>query len=146
MRFAFRAVGHLGFLFVAGVALAACSAPSNSEGAAAPAPAADVKPEAVVPASTQVTFAENVHALVESRCGNCHLGDASKGGFSMNSRESALAEGDKGPRVVPGDSANSKLIRMVSGALGVKKMPPKGDPLSQSEIDLLKAWIDGGAQ
>jgi hypothetical protein len=47
--------------------------------------------------------------------------------------------------MVPGKSAESKLIRMVAG-LEDKKMPPAGPRLTQQEITLLRSWIDEGAK
>ena len=52
--------------------------------------------------------------------------------------------GDYGPVIIPGDSANSKLIRRVANGDGGLQMPPTG-PLSNEEIGILRAWIDQGA-
>lgn len=52
--------------------------------------------------------------------------------------------GDYGPVIVPGSAAESKLIRRVVSGDGGLQMPPSG-PLSKEEIDILKAWIDQGA-
>ena len=47
--------------------------------------------------------------------------------------------------IVPGKSAESKLIRRVVNGDGGLQMPPTG-PLSDEEIGILRAWIDQGAE
>jgi hypothetical protein len=51
-------------------------------------------------------------------------------------------------RVKPGDPANSYLIRKLEGTAGIQgsRMPLDGPFLDQATIDLVKAWIAGGAQ
>ena len=56
----------------------------------------------------------------------------------------ACAAGDYGPVIIPGKSAESKLIRRVVNGDGGLQMPPTG-PLSDEEIGILRAWIDQGA-
>lgn len=90
------------------------------------------------------TFATAIEPVVAARCARCHVED-SKGGLSLSSRESLLAGGKSGPVVTPGDASNSKLFKAVSGDPSVKKMPPKGEPLSPSDVAAIKAWIDSGA-
>ncbi len=58
----------------------------------------------------------------------------------------ALKGSYAGPVIVPGDSAGSKLIQMVAGALDGKVMPPTGQALTPDEIGLLRTWIDHGAE
>ena len=48
--------------------------------------------------------------------------------------------------IVPGKSAESRLIHAVSGVLEDFEIPKKGDPLTTKEIGLLRAWIDQGAE
>src|SRR5206468_12291357 len=49
------------------------------------------------------------------------------------------------PVIVPGKSADSKLIRRLVDGDGGMQMPPTG-PLSPDEIGVLRAWIDQGAE
>ena len=46
--------------------------------------------------------------------------------------------------ILPGNSAESKLIRRLVNGDGGLQMPPSG-PLSDEEIGILRAWIDQGA-
>ncbi len=49
------------------------------------------------------------------------------------------------PRWNHGKSAESLLILAVSGSELVDRMPLKGKPLDDAQIELLKNWIDQGA-
>jgi hypothetical protein len=58
----------------------------------------------------------------------------------------ALLQGSiSGKVIVPGNAAESLLVRRISGEDGVR-MPPIGQPLSDSEIALIREWIDQGAR
>ena len=46
--------------------------------------------------------------------------------------------------MVPGKSAESLLIRVVSGQIAGKVMPPNGPRLTTAQIGLLRDWIDQG--
>src|SRR5205807_7713406 len=54
--------------------------------------------------------------------------------------------GSGGPAIVPGKSGESLLIDAVTGADGVEKMPPEGEPLTPEQIARLRLWIDQGAK
>ena len=122
-------------LLIAALVVAGCSGPtggSSSSDATGPESTAD-----------SVTFASAVQPIFQERCAKCHI-QGSKGDLSLESRESTLAGGEEGSDIVPGDSAGSLLYQMVSGQ-AEKRMPPKGDPLSDDEIATIQSWIDAGA-
>src|SRR5207253_5554117 len=79
-------------------------------------------------------------AAVLQKCVRCHNGDKLAGGLDLTSRQRALAGGDSGPALVPGDAAKSLLFRQVS----TRKMPPK-EPLADAEIEVVRRWIADGA-
>src|SRR5438876_3688923 len=91
-------------------------------------------------------FARDVQPLLESRCWSCHGAKLQLHGLRLDRRADALKGGGSGvPAIVPGKSAQSLLIKYVSGLDKDVIMPPAGDRLKPAEIDLLRAWIDGGA-
>ena len=51
-------------------------------------------------------------------------------------------------RVAPGDATNSYLYWKITANPNINgdPMPLSGGPLSQADIDLIAAWIDGGAK
>lgn len=96
-------------------------------------------------ASHPVQFEKEIRPLLESRCLQCHARGKAKGGFSLENREKLLQGGDSGPALVPGQSARSYLIELVSGLNPDIVMPSKGKRLTGEQVGLLRAWIDQGA-
>src|SRR5262249_21324569 len=77
------------------------------------------------------------------KCHSCHGEVVQQSGLRLDRRQQALRGGDYGPVIMPGKSAESKLIRRVVNGDGGLQMPPTG-PLSDEEIGILRAWIDQG--
>ena len=99
------------------------------------------------PSAEQVKFFETeVQPILKAQCYACHGPDKQRSGLRLDTAASALKGGDSGVVIVPGKSADSKLIKAVAGLDDVAVMPPKGERLSDKEILLLRAWIDGGAK
>jgi Planctomycete cytochrome C/WD domain, G-beta repeat len=93
-------------------------------------------------AQEKTTYDDHVFPLFQQSCLNCHNPDKAKGGLDLSSYTATLKGGSGGKIVEPGD-AGSKLIALVLQT-AEPKMPPEGDPLASSAVDLLKRWIDGG--
>ena len=93
-----------------------------------------------------VDYFKEVHPLLEKRCYSCHQGAKAQGGLRMDDHESVLKGGEsEAPAIVPTRIDESALIDRITSKDEDVVMPPKGDPLSDAEIDLLKRWIEGGA-
>jgi len=101
-----------------------------------------------LPAATQrpVSFVDDVHPILAERCFKCHSDDKRKGGLYMSGRDALIEGGETGPSVVVGNSAESYLIKLVSGQVEDTPMPSKGDPLSADQIAVLRGWIDQGLE
>jgi len=95
-------------------------------------------------AADPVNFARDIEPVLEKHCLVCHGPQQQMSGLRLDQKEAALKGGASGQDIKPGDSAGSRLIRLVTGADG-KVMPPVGARLSAAEIELLRAWIDQGA-
>ncbi len=94
-------------------------------------------------------FAE-VYRLLDERCLECHASDDAEGNLVLETYEGLMKGGEEGKSVVPGNSAESLMMRYVRGEVekdGKKRfMPPgKREKLSAAEITLLAQWIDAGA-
>lgn len=78
--------------------------------------------------------------IFEAKCLACHGQEPAPGGLNLRTLEATLRGSENGPVVVEGASELSILIRMVSSG----SMPPPGvgSPLTEEEIDDLRAWID----
>ena len=102
---------------------------------------------AVAATAQSVDFNHDIRPILNEHCSGCHGGVKKNGGFSVNSRELLLGPADSGDSVVvPGDSYRSNLMRRVTAADISERMPPEDhDGLNAGEIDLLKRWIDTGA-
>lgn len=75
--------------------------------------------------SSKIDFARHIEPLLKSRCHICHGAQLQTNG-SLDRKSDALRGGYSGPAIDPGDSANSRLIRMVAGAEKGRVMPPAG--------------------
>ncbi|GMV92110.1 MAG: hypothetical protein AMXMBFR82_18880 [Candidatus Hydrogenedentota bacterium] len=98
----------------------------------------------VTAASAEVDFESQIAPILEERCYACHSSDKRKGGLSLESLADAQLGGDSGPAVQPGDTAASELIRRITSDDEAERMPPKGDPLPEETISLLRTWIEEG--
>ena len=108
---------------------------------AASLPGAELPPASNV----RVEYERDIRPLFERHCYVCHGEDIATNGLRLDRRVDALAGGHSGPAILPGDSAESRLIHMVAGYKVKVLMPPAGDPLDAEQIGLLRAWIDQGA-
>jgi mono/diheme cytochrome c family protein len=97
--------------------------------------------------SAAIDYAREIRPIFEGRCYQCHGSSVQTHGLRLDRKESALKGGDSGaPAIVPGRSADSLLIRYVAGLDPRVVMPAKGERLTPAQIDLLRRWIDGGAE
>jgi ankyrin repeat protein len=94
-------------------------------------------------AQAPIDFARDVQPLLKERCVECHGPTKQNNGYRLDRRSVALA-GVTRPNIVPRSSESSRLFRRVSGPEFGTQMPPD-DPLTPAEIDVLKRWIDQGA-
>ncbi len=115
---------------------------------ACPLRADDTPPEATLPppADRQIDFVRDVRTIFEAHCYSCHGPRRQQSDYRLDSRTVAIAGGQLGAAIVPGDSAASSLVRYVAGLEPEMLMPAEGDPLSAEQIGVLRAWIDQGAQ
>jgi mono/diheme cytochrome c family protein len=105
--------------------------------------AAGSSPDQSEPTPRQRAFFESkVRPVLVEHCLSCHGPDAQKGGLRLDSPEAALAGGDSGPAVVPGNLDESLLIEAVHQD-GLR-MPPKGK-LPDAQVTALETWISQGA-
>ena len=108
---------------------------------------AAVAAELPLAAPRPVDFARDVQPLFARHCYSCHGPEKQKGQLRLDRKADALKGGDShAPDIIPGQSAESPLIRFVAGLDKDLLMPPKGERLSTEQVSLLRAWIDQGAK
>ncbi len=90
-------------------------------------------------------FTQDIQPLLKTRCLGCHGPKLQMHGLRLDRKAAAFKGGESGvPAVVPGNSAQSLLIKYVSANSDVV-MPPSGPRLTSDQIALLRTWIDQGA-
>jgi WD40 repeat protein len=87
------------------------------------------------------SFAQKVAPILAKRCLACHDAKTAKGRFSVETFASLMRGGESGPEVIAGKSAQSNLVTLIEDGT----MPQDADPLTKSEIALIRHWIDTGA-
>jgi mono/diheme cytochrome c family protein len=101
------------------------------------------------PASDPVDFSSQIRPIISGKCFSCHGADegSRKAKLRLDLRDEAIKD-RKGIRaIVPGDLANSEMVRRITAADPDDVMPPPktGHKLTESEIELLKRWIQQDA-
>lgn len=92
-------------------------------------------------AAQEIDFAHDIVPILKARCVECHGGEKSEGGFSLNSRALML----DAEAVVPGNPSASRLIELITSADPEDQMPPRDrDRLDAREVKLLTRWVAGG--
>ena len=100
-------------------------------------------------ASAQQTtdpFDTTIAAVLCAKCVSCHQPGNAKGGLDITTREGMLRGGDSGQVLVPGKPNESPIyMRAIPHDGDPPEMPEKGVPLSESDSDALRNWIEAGA-
>jgi len=88
-----------------------------------------------------------VMPILDNKCVKCHNQNKSKGDLMMNSKEAILKGGESGAILVSFDASSSHLYNYPNLPIDDKMhMPPEGNvQLTENEIEILKIWIDKGA-
>lgn len=89
-------------------------------------------------------FRQQVAPIFERHCVSCHQGAAPKGGLDLTTAKGALAGGESGPVIVPGDVAASPLLEALSGE--PPQMPKDAPPLSAEQVAVVRRWVADGVK
>src|SRR2546423_55855 len=98
-----------------------------------------------------IDFLRDVRPILSNKCFACHGPDEKtrKAKLRLDLREQALRPARSGEvAIVPGKSAASELVRRIFTAEETERMPPPASNkhLEPAEKELLKRWIDEGAE
>ena len=96
-------------------------------------------------AAPLVDYDRQVHPILAARCLACHSQEKRSGGLSLATYQDVLDGGRSGAAVRPLRAGTSLLIQRIEGQTA-PRMPLGGTPLSESEIAVIRAWIDEGAR
>lgn len=102
---------------------------------------------AAAQATDPVDFGRQIQPILAKRCYPCHGPDKGEGGLRLNQRDLAFAKLESGDQaVVAKDVEHSELMRRVTSKDAGEQMPPEGARLTETQIDLLRRWIEQGAE
>lgn len=101
---------------------------------------------AAASAAERVEFNRDIRPILSENCFSCHGpdGNARQAGLRLDQRGEALSRGV----IEPGDASASRLVARIRQENPVLVMPPiaTDKKLTDTQKDLLTAWIDQGAE
>jgi uncharacterized membrane protein len=93
-----------------------------------------------------IVYQHLVQPFLKNKCSSCHSDTKAKGQLVITTREGLIKGGENGEVVIPGKSQESSLFLRTTLPQSSKKfMPPKGEPLTYSELKILEWWIGSDA-
>lgn len=99
----------------------------------------------VMPCVAAVDFVTEVQPVLTAKCLGCHAGASAQAGLRLHTRADLLTGGVSGAAIIPGNGAESLLVKKITGTQGLR-MPPAGAPLDDDTIATIRTWIDEGAK
>ncbi len=110
----------------------------------------------IATAEDKINFEKQIYPILENSCVNCHKAPYTKEGRTRPTKPKAdlrfdaafgfVKGGENGAVVVPKDPSKSSLLqRTMLDEDHDDFMPPKGDVLTAEQKELVKKWIEEGA-
>ncbi|MFN7017760.1 MAG: PSD1 and planctomycete cytochrome C domain-containing protein [Fimbriimonadales bacterium] len=103
-------------------------------------------PPTPLPQQRKVDFAREILPIFKASCFPCHGPERRQGGLRLSDRESAFKGGISGRVIIPGDAENSLLVKRIRSDEEGPRMPKGMTALSPEQIELIKRWINEGAE
>ena len=96
--------------------------------------------------TSKVEFVNDVKPILQTQCVRCHNDQSLLGGLNLMNRELAMRGSKRGPVLIPGDAEKSPLYRVtLLPAEQDHAMPATGAKLTDAEKEIIRQWIDQGA-
>ena len=119
--------------------LVSCGEPAEKKG--------DPKPK-------PVSFAADIKPILQEKCVICHHSGTLLGKVNLENKKLAFSKSERGEFIVPGKPDESLLYTITLAPHGKRELPPgvekpmplMAPDLTQTEKDLLKRWIEEGAE
>lgn len=95
----------------------------------------------------KVSYYREVRPIFQANCQGCHQPAKAKGGYVMTDFKKLLTGGEtEGVAIVPAHPEQSSILKMITPQDGEAQMPKAKPPLLESEVALIRTWIEQGAQ
>ncbi len=92
-------------------------------------------------------FRKDIQPILETQCLRCHGAGKEKGDLRLHDKEHFLTGGSSGSLLQPDKRGISLLIDRISlPPEDDEVMPQEAEPLSPEQIEMLKAWVEAGAE
>ncbi|MCA9221004.1 MAG: DUF1549 domain-containing protein, partial [Planctomycetales bacterium] len=92
-----------------------------------------------------IDFARDVFPILQQHCIECHGPDLQEGQLRLDARALVRRGGINGKLFTPGQSDGSLLLQRLTSDDAGDRMPLEADPLDAKQIEVLRRWIDEGA-
>lgn len=99
-------------------------------------PAPAKPPKHATPPTKTVSFVKDVLPILESRCFECHAGAEPDSELRLDVLDEMINQ------TAPRNASASPLIKVIEEG----EMPPEGDPVTEQELNILRAWINEGLE
>jgi hypothetical protein len=97
-----------------------------------------------------LSYNTDIKFILDEHCVECHKPGGKgteKSGLLLDTYAATMKGTNFGPVVIPGQSINSTLYRLVSGKADPSlRMPHDKGPLPEETVSMIKDWIDQGAK
>ena len=98
-----------------------------------------------VMAASTPSFSADVAPILQKNCLACHSSSIHRSGLILESYSGLMKGGRHGQPILPHDAKGSRIIQMLEGDVD-PQMPAEAAPLPASDIEVIKAWINAGAE
>lgn len=103
--------------------------------------------EALAGMEDGLIFEKEILPILKERCFQCHDGKKQKSGLRLDVRSKARAGGESGKvGIVAGKPSESEIYQRLIVDDAEKRMPPTKEKLSAQQIELVRKWIERGAE
>ena len=98
-----------------------------------------------------ISYTNQVAPILKNHCLKCHTNGGpgqEASGLNMDSYATLMAGTKFGPIIIPGDSVNSTLVRLINAKTDPAIAMPHGEMhlLTEKDRSTIATWIDQGAR
>jgi hypothetical protein len=108
--------------------------------------AVNLKRLKALPSDSIQIYADILYPVIEKNCIACHNSENYKGGLVLETYSDLFKEADYAVPLVAGNPYSSEIFSRVNlPTHHEKSMPPRGSGFNYTDIEILKYWIETGA-